>query len=357
MLLWLGLGEVLTDAVEDVEPQGEAVLEGQAESLKLSVDASDKDAEALEEKDAEPDARALALGHTLALRLCVFVGDAEGDREPVPVALRHSELVPDLEGLGLALAQALTVRLPLPLPDTLGDAVAVALRHRDGEVERVAPDDAELVCVRLRVRLGDSDSVVLREPLTLPVRQAVELTLRLTVGLLVREPQELTDEEADVEEQVDTTGVTLVEELSEKDPEGLPDSDEEPGALIEAEPDALTLLEGVMARESVKTLEPEDVREGLPLALGHMLGLLLSVLVGDTERDREPVPVALRHRVPVLDLVGLGLALAQALAVRLAVPQLDKLSELEGEAVRHKEGEGDSVGALLLVRLTVLLWL
>jgi hypothetical protein len=235
--------------------------------------------------------------------------------------------------------------------------VAVALRHRDGEVERVAPDDAELVCVRLRVRLGDSDSVVLREPLTLPVRQAVELILRLTVGLLVREPQELTDVVADAEGQVDTTGVALVEELSEKDPEGLPDSDEEPGALIEAEPDALTLLEGVMARERVKTLEPEDVREGLPLALGHMLGLLLSVLVGDTERDREPVPVALRHRVPVLDLVGLGLALAQVLAVRLAVPQLEKLSELEGEAVRHKEGEGDSVGALLLVRLTVLLWL
>ena len=277
------------------------------------------------------------------------------DRVGVMVALRHRELVPDLEGLGLALAQALTVRLPLPLPDTLGDAVAVALKHREGEVVGVAPDDAELVCVRLCVRLGDSESVVLREPLTLPVRQAVELTLRLTVGLLLKVPQELTDEDTDADGEVDATGVALVEELSENDPEGLHDSDEHPVALSEAEAEALTLLEGVIAREKVAPLEPEDVREGLPLALGHMLGLLLSVLVGDTERDRELVTVALKHNVAVLDLVGLGLALAQALTVRLTLPLPDRLGEPEIVAVRHKEGEGDSVGALLPVKLTVLL--
>ena len=73
--------------------------------------------------------------------------------------------------------------------------------------------------------------------------------------------------------------------------------------------------------------------------------------------DRVGVVVALRHSELVPDLEGLGLALAQALAVRLTLPLPDRLGEPETVAVRHKEGEGDSVGALLLVRLTVLLWL
>ena len=162
---------MLTDAVEDAEPQGEAVLEGQAESLKLSVDASDKDTDALAENDAEPDARALALGHTLALRLCVFVGDAERDRVPEGVVLGQCELLPLLEGLALVLEEGLRLTLPLepPLPDApplrvrdmLGDCDAVEVGHGDGGDEGEASPLSDRLCVELCV--GDTLLVPLTE--------------------------------------------------------------------------------------------------------------------------------------------------------------------------------------------------
>ena len=202
MLLWLGLGEVLTDAVEDVEPQGEAVLEGQAESLKLSVDASDKDVETLAEKDAVPDARALALGHTLALRLCVFVGDAERDRVPEGDVLGQRELLPLLEGLALVLEVGLGLALPLepPLPeapplrvrDTLGHCDAVEVGHGDGGDEGEAPPLSEGLCVELR--LGDTDALaqplppaVPLQPLLVPLMEGEEELLPGAEGAGVEE--------------------------------------------------------------------------------------------------------------------------------------------------------------------------
>ena len=212
-------------------------------------------------------------------------------------------------------ALGLRVGLPLPLPLPLRVGLCEGERLSEGLLVSVgqALDEGEVE--RLRVGLGLCDGLVEKEPLALVERERV--------GLVVRLP------------------LPLAQALREAQPETVEEKEGEPVW------DPVRLGELVREMDTVKEVDTESVGEAVCEAEAHC----------EAEAQRE----ALRVRVPdahwlsecdcVPEAHSVGEVVLDWLLLR--VREVQAVALPQAEADRHAEGEGDSDGLPVLVKLSV----
>ena len=338
-------GEALGHCEEEGDPEGlglawpdtEALADAEPVSVMLPVEVRAAAEEGRAVDEAVPQAVRVALLHTLALRLRVPVEDVERDLEGVAVLLAQGEPVPTLLTLRLMLALALLLGLPLPLPDRLSDPVEEAVAQPLSAPVGVPASDSEPPCEALLVLDTVTVEEELWEVLRLPVLQAVELVLRLTVPLREKVVVELTegDRLPDRVLEGDELMLGLVE------PDGLPDAlteaELQPEPLSEALPDSVCKVLCDTERLAVVLGERLWMPLAVRVALLHTLALRLRVPVEDVERERVGLGVREALRAPVTVSDGLPLMLKDS---QLAEEDAD--GEVEGTRVALERTEEEA---------------
>jgi len=193
----LGLGLLLLDSEGTLDGVGaaEGLTEGEPEPKWLWV--APMEAVTVERGEGVEDRLAVgeALGHAVGLLLRVPEEETERDREPLPDEEGQREAVPDLLAVGLAVLLWLAEKGALVLTLALVEGEGEADAQCDGEPEGEASWLAENALDELL--LGDLETVKEAEEVLQPEpeREGLELTLRLTVPLRLRDGEVVCDGE------------------------------------------------------------------------------------------------------------------------------------------------------------------